>query len=99
VHDRFFTMQRDGPSADWRALALAEGADAVRLDQCVGSAGAQAVHNDIADARRLGIAGTPFFYVGRPATSATISATHSINGARPFETFQAVIAEVRRGRS
>ena len=42
-----------------------------------------AVKNETAEGRRMGIDGTPFFFIG----------TRAISGAQPLETFQQIIAQ------
>ncbi|MBY0496267.1 MAG: DsbA family protein [Cyanobacteria bacterium] len=95
IHDRFFTAQRELRALDLRAQAVASGVDRGRLDDCLRESGRKQVLRDLADARRLGSAGTPLFVVGRPASSGIITVTHSINGARPFEIFESVLTELK----
>lgn len=99
MHDQFFTRQRSLKSLDLPAQAAVAGADRARLDDCLTGSAREQVLRDVADARSLGIAGTPFFFVGRPASGGIIQATHSINGARPFEVFESVLNELLRGGS
>lgn len=96
VHDRFFTQQRLLRTIDIRQLALAAGLEPGRLDECLNGPAADRIRRDIADARALGIAGTPLFFIGRTTSDGEIAVTRSINGARGFEVFETVLESLMR---
>lgn len=67
-----------------RALAAELGLDGERFNLCLSShRSARAVQDDIAEARRLGVQGTPTFFVN----------SRLIIGAQPYETFRDAIEE------
>jgi protein-disulfide isomerase len=83
-HDVLFAKAPRGAPEDLRRYAEQVGLDMEAFERCV-STGAHrtAVQRDVAEGRRLGIAGTPAFFLnGRP-----------LSGAQPLEAFARVIEE------
>ncbi|MCR4404579.1 MAG: thioredoxin domain-containing protein [Candidatus Acetothermia bacterium] len=88
-HDRLFVISlNEGgkalTAARLRALAGEMGLESERFDRCLASREyAQAVQADLAEAKRLGVEGTPTFFInGR-----------KVVGAQPYEAFRQVIEE------
>lgn len=94
LHDQFFTTQRMLKERNLRKVAIATGLEPSRLDECLTGSARDQVLRDLADARALGAVGTPLFFIGRASANGTVQATHSINGARPFQVFQAVLDQL-----
>lgn len=83
-HDRLFADQTKLGDEDLKAHAAALGLDAARFNACVDSHTYKAaVDTDVSDAEKLGVSGTPAFFVnGR-----------LLSGALPYDTFKGVIEE------
>ncbi len=90
-HDRLFSISLneggkalDAGAGRLKALAAELGLDEARFDLCLASQKyAQAIQADLAEGERLGVAGTPTFFInGR-----------EIVGAQPYEAFKRVIEE------
>jgi protein-disulfide isomerase len=88
-HDVLYTTAPRGASEDLRRYAGQVGLDVPKFDECVSSgAHRAAVKRDMEEGSRLGVTGTPAFFVnGRP-----------LQGAQPLEAFVRVIEEELRGR-
>jgi predicted DsbA family dithiol-disulfide isomerase len=92
MHDRLWANPGKLGVEDLKEHATALGLDEERFGQCLDSGRlAELVQKDIQAGARLGVSGTPAFFInGRPIT-----------GAQPFETFAQVIDEEleRAGRA
>ena len=88
-HDVLYTNAPRGGPEDLRRYAEQVGLDVPEFDQCVSSGAHRAgVQRDMEEGSRLGVTGTPAFFVnGRP-----------LEGAQPLEAFVRVIEEELRGR-
>jgi protein-disulfide isomerase len=89
-HDRLFADQAKQSPADLKAAAKQLGLNTAQFDSCFEKAKYQsAIESDVAEGRKLGVDGTPSFYIdGRPLV-----------GAQPFEKFQQVIEEEMADKS
>ena len=81
-HDKLFENQRSLDKDSLAKFAKEVGVDEAKFKECLESGRRQAeVEKDLADGQRLGVSGTPAFFVnGR-----------LISGAQPYESFQEVI--------
>jgi protein-disulfide isomerase len=88
-HDVLYTNAPRGGPEDLRRYAQQVGLDMPKFEQCVTSGAHRAgVQRDLDQGSRLGVTGTPAFFVnGRP-----------LEGAQPLEAFVRVIEEELRGR-
>ena len=88
MHARIFASQRDLGDATYRRFAEELGLDLERFEKDRASAEVkQRVERDELEAQRLGVSGTPAFFInGR-----------FLSGAQPFEAFQRVIDEELEG--
>jgi protein-disulfide isomerase len=84
MHDRLFANQAKLAPADLKEHAVALGLDATAFNQCLDSGKYTADwRRDSEDAARLGLSGTPAFFInGR-----------LLSGAQPYEAFAQVIEE------
>jgi protein-disulfide isomerase len=84
MHDKIFADQANLSPERYREYAREIGLDLARFDRDVADASTrQRIDADMAEAKRLGVSGTPAFFVnGR-----------FVEGAVPFETFQQLIDE------
>jgi protein-disulfide isomerase len=83
-HDQLFVDQAKESPADLKGLAKKVGLNTTQFDSCLEKAKYQgAIDRDIAEGKKLGVDGTPSFYIdGRPLV-----------GAVPFQNFQRIIEE------
>ena len=82
MHDRIFTNQRDLTEARYLEYAQEMGLDMDRFKKDLASASVKAkVDADAAEAARLGVTGTPGFFVNG----------YFLSGAKPFSEFKRVI--------
>jgi len=81
-HDKLFASAPSSSPDVFKGIAKEVGLDAVTFETCLGSGKYQAaIKEDIAEGNRVGVGGTPAFFVnGR-----------LITGAQPFEAFARVI--------
>jgi protein-disulfide isomerase len=81
-HDKLFAGPPKSSPEDFKGLAKEVGLDASAFETCLGSGKYQAaIKEDIAEGNRVGVGGTPAFFInGR-----------LISGAQPFEAFARVI--------
>jgi protein-disulfide isomerase len=88
-HDRLFAAQPAFQRADLIRYAVEVGLDAEAFARCLDTRTFKdAVEADLAQARALGVTGTPTFFInGRPLV-----------GAHPVENFRAVIDEALQER-
>ena len=94
LHDRLFSNQQNLGRADLSAHAQALGLDVPAFDRCVdGGKHAERVRKDVDEAQRLGITGTPTFYVG-VMDGGQLKGARVIRGAQPFPSIKAIIDEV-----
>jgi protein-disulfide isomerase len=87
VHDAFFESPAT-TSDEFRRRAVNAGLTAKAMDECLarGSAGSR-VNADMDDARRLGVARTPAFFLGR-LDGAHLAVKQVLVGARPSAEFE-----------
>jgi protein-disulfide isomerase len=87
MHDRIFSSQRDLSPQTFRGYAQEMGLDLAQYDRDVASEEVAArVEADTREAAKLGVTGTPSFFVnGR-----------FLSGAQPFESFKRIIDEELR---
>ena len=78
VHDFLFSHQKD--LASIVASEAPAGLTASALIKCLVTSGPQRVDEDIAQARSLGISGTPTFLVGHLSASSTVILTEQMTG-------------------
>ena len=93
MHQRIFANQNAVGRKDLTAHARALGLDIAAFDKCVDSAKhAGRIRRDMADAKNLGITGTPTFFVGlSDPTGAQVKAAQKIVGAVGYPTFSQAI--------
>ena len=91
MHDRLFGNQK--ALEPWAAHAEAIGLDAAKFEECMATARSAAeIRQDMAQAQKAGITGTPAFYLAYtdPGSSKVKSVT-ALKGARPFADFKVAI--------
>jgi len=97
MHDRIFAEPRKLAPEDVKAHAEALSLDVAAFQECIDSDkyGKQ-IQADIADGRKVGVRGTPSFFLGRskPGDGSTFHATEFLRGAQPYGQFKEVIEKL-----
>ena len=92
MHDRLFTNQGALALSDLTAHARALGVEMSPFQACLTEGQTTAkVRAEQAEARRLGIAGTPTFLLGRIESGGRVRVTRKIVGSQPIEIFGAAL--------
>jgi protein-disulfide isomerase len=93
MHDRFFAMRNSLPAKDWTGHARAVGLDMDAFGACMDSKRFEAaVRADMAEAAKIGLRGTPTFFVGVVSEDGeSVTATRVIRGAQPYAAFKQVL--------
>jgi len=96
MHDRLFANQaRLGPPL-FREVVKDLGLDAPAFDRCLtDDAVRRRVEDNVASGERLGVRGTPTFFVGRVDNGAVVE-VRRIAGAQPYTAFASVIESLLR---
>lgn len=97
MHDALFNDQKAKTDDDFKAMADTLGLDGTAFSTCLASKRFDAqIKADQAEARKLGITGTPSFVLGLtdPKDPSIVHLTKFIRGAQPFATFSADIDEL-----
>lgn len=98
MHDRLFAHQSELARPDLSAHAGALALDVATFDRCVDDGRqAQAVKRSFEDGRRIGVDGTPTFFIGRARDDAsTIAAAAVLVGSQPYEAFKQALDRLAR---
>lgn len=94
MHDLIFANQKKMRPRDFANYAEELDLDEDDYEDCIESERfAQQVRDDLALGQRLGVQGTPSFFVGLtdPANPDKVIASHFIRGAQPFSAFEQAI--------
>jgi protein-disulfide isomerase len=93
VHDRLFANQSALSPADLTGHARAVDLDVAKFEQCLesGRTGAS-IRQDLADAQKAGVRGTPSFFLGlTPPNGEGVKTLRMISGAQPYAAFKEAI--------
>ncbi|MBT3435866.1 MAG: DsbA family protein [Nitrospinaceae bacterium] len=96
MHDTIFKNKKAMAEKDLHAHAKMIGLDEVKFMACLNGGGKKAgVREDIAEAVKAGIRGTPTFLIGltEPGKS-TVKTVRRIRGAQPYPRFKAIIDQL-----
>lgn len=95
-HDALFARQKEIADTLFPRLAREVGLDLPKFRTCVrsGETGLL-VERDVAEANRVGLAGTPAFVIGRPRADGSVRGV-LIRGAYPYQQFQEAIDSALR---
>jgi protein-disulfide isomerase len=92
MHDRLFANQKSFTVDKLIDHASAEQLDLARFRSClVGGQMATTVSEHVAEARRLGITGTPSFLIGEIQPDGTVHIIRKLAGAEPFQVFRTAL--------
>lgn len=94
MHARLFANQKALAPADLQSHAQAVGLDQAKFSKCLesGTKGAK-VRKDLADGAKVGVTGTPAFFIG-VVDGSNVKVTRAIKGAFPFPSFKTAIDAV-----
>ena len=93
-HDVLFANPNALDAGSLRSHGASVGLDPVAYDLCMEQVAPGRVNSDTELARRLGVTGTPAFFVGTRRPDGRVDVKHSIVGARPLDEFLLAINQV-----
>lgn len=94
-HDRLFANQKALRGEDLDTHARAVGLDISRFQMCVSDGRmAATISESIAEAKRLGLTGTPSFLIGEIQNDGTVRVTRRISGAQPFSVLKSALDDL-----
>jgi protein-disulfide isomerase len=92
MHDRLFTHQNALTPSDLVEHGESVGLDVVTFKHCLDDGNKSAViRRDLDEAQRLGLTGTPAFFLGEVQPNGIVTVTKRIVGAQPMQVFQAAL--------
>jgi len=91
-HDQIFANQKALAPSDLSTYARNQGLDVPRFQSCLleGKTSAK-VAQDLSEARRLGLTGTPAFLFGEFNSDGTVRVTRKMMGTQSFQAFQSTL--------
>ena len=95
MHDQLFDRQPHFDASIGSSIAHQLRLDEATFAQCIRGHGGT-VERDVADARALGVSGTPTFLIGTVQSGRTVRVTHILHGTQLLSDFEAVFEEVDR---
>ena len=96
MRERLFSNQAALAPVELIRHAEALGLDSKRFDQCVnGGEAVQRVRADVAEGRRLGVLGTPSFFIGTIRADGGIDLVKRMQGAVPADLLASEVREAR----
>jgi len=97
MHDALFNDQKSKTDEAFKAMAESIGLDEAEFSSCLASDKFDAqIKADQAEARKLGISGTPSFVIGLtdPKDSSVVHLSKFIRGAQPYANFSSAIDDL-----
>jgi protein-disulfide isomerase len=93
MHDKLFTNQTSLSPENLATYAKDIGLDVAQYEQCMDSSKhGEKIRNDMAEAQKAGVSGTPGFLFGLTEPDGkTVKVTKLISGAQPYANFKAAI--------
>jgi protein-disulfide isomerase len=96
LHDALFAAGRNLDRPNLIATAQNLGLDTPRFEACMKGEATPRVREDIAEARRLGITGTPTFLFGVIGPNGSLTVLRRESGAIPTSVFTGILDELLR---
>lgn len=93
MHDRLFVDQADLSESRLHMQAEELGLDGPSFQSCMRTGRAAAVKSDQVEGHRLGVRGTPTFFIGEIQPGGKITLKHRMTGAPRYETFRAILEQ------
>lgn len=97
MHDLLFADGLALPPDQLADRAEALGVDRARFETCVAGEALEKVRADQSEGRRLGVTGTPMFFLGIVRDDRSIDLVRRINGLVSAEVFEAEVGELAAG--
>jgi protein-disulfide isomerase len=97
MHDRIFANPRQLSEKAFSEHAVALGLDTGRFGACLARSAPENISSDVALATRLGVTGTPTFFVGVVESDGQVVVRKRIGGAQSIQAFRQVIEEIEQG--
>jgi protein-disulfide isomerase len=94
MHEQLFASANALAADDLVNRAESIGLDLEQFKRCLAGAAAAKIAGDVAVARRLDVSSTPTFFVGLIEADGSIRLQKRLNGAVPFEHFEAAVNEI-----
>jgi protein-disulfide isomerase len=95
MHDRLFANAKALDVEDIMGHAEGLGLDREHFELCLDGEAAEKVAADLAEGRRLGVNGTPAFFLGTVADDGTVYLRKRINGVVPFDVIKREVEAIR----
>jgi len=94
MHDSLFAKQNAIREADMPDKAKELGLDTAKFSECLSSDRyTDEIKRSAADAQKLGIGGTPTFFIGEVGPNGDVTNLKMIIGTRPYDAFKSVIED------
>jgi protein-disulfide isomerase len=92
MHDSLFAKQNAIREADMPGRAQELGLDAAKFSECLsGGRYTDEINKTAGEAQKMGIGGTPTFFIGTASPDGEVTNLKMIIGARPYEVFKSAI--------
>lgn len=91
MHDRMFADQAKLDVASLKTSAQLLHLDTAAFDRCLSNSAAHRVQANAKEAARLGVSGTPTFFVGTLISAGQVKVLQRFSGALPLDRFRAVL--------
>lgn len=94
MHDSLFAKQNAIRDVDMPGRAQELGLDKVKFSECLSSDRyTDEINKSAAEAQKMGIQGTPTFFVGKVDPSGEVTNLRMIIGTRPYDVFKSAIED------
>lgn len=94
MHDSLFAKQNAIRDVDMPGRAKELGLDSAKFSECLSSGRfTDQITKSAEEAQKMGIGGTPTFFVGKVGTSGEVTDLKMIVGARPYDAFKSAIED------
>jgi predicted DsbA family dithiol-disulfide isomerase len=94
MHDSLFAKQNAIREADMPGRAQELGFDAAKFSECLSSDRyTDQIKQSAMEAQKMGIGGTPTFFIGKIDPSGEVTNLKTIIGARPYDAFKSAIED------
>jgi len=91
MHDALFASQSELSATSLERRARTLGLDFAAFTQCQAKDGLEDVRRDMAEGNRLGVGGTPTFFVGTRQANGHIKVTNRFAGGLPVTDFESML--------
>ncbi len=92
MHDSLFAKQNAIREADMPGRAQELGLDAAKFAECLSSdRHTEEIKQSAAEAQKIGIGGTPTFFIGKVDANGDVTNLKTIIGMRPYDAFKSAI--------